>query len=128
MRLVLFDTCILIDYLNGISPAADTLREYSAYSAISVITWMEVMVGAFRLNHEQQQFTRRFLARFIQLPVNESVAELAVEIRARSRIKLPDAIIEATAQVGNRLLLTRNTKDFKNIPGVIFPYTINDNV
>jgi len=126
MRPVLLDTCILIDYLNGISPAADTLKEYAENSAISVITWMEVMVGAFRMNHEQQQITRRFLARFTQLPVNEAVAELAAAIRAQRGIKLPDAIIDATAQVDNRLLLTRNVKDFKNIPGVIFPYTVDD--
>jgi len=128
MRPVLFDTCILIDYLNGVLPAADTLKEYSINSAISVITWMEVMVGAFRLSHEQQQVTRRFLARFAQLPVNESVAELAVAIRAQRGIKLPDAIIDATAQVGNRLLLTRNVKDFKNSPSVIFPYTVGGSV
>ena len=128
MRSVLFDTCILIDYLNGISPAADILKEYAGNSAISVITWMEVMVGAFRLDHERQQITRRFLERFAQLPVSGAVAELAAAIRAQRGIKLPDAIIEATAQVENRLLVTRNVKDFKNIPGVIFPYTVDNSV
>ena len=126
MRPVIFDTCILIDYLNGVLPAADTLKEYSGNSAISVITWMEVMVGAFRLDQKQQHITRRFLARFPMLPVNEAVAELAAAIRARLGIKLPDAIIDATAQVWNRLLLTRNVKDFKNTPGVIVPYTVGD--
>ena len=127
MRSVLLDTCILIDYLNGIPPAADIVKEYTGSSAISVITWMEVMVGAFRLDHEKQQMTRRFLARFTPLPVGEAVAELAAAIRAQRGIKLPDAIIDATAQVENRLLFTRNVKDFKNAPGVIFPYTINNN-
>lgn len=124
MRAVLFDTCILIDYLNGVAFAADTLKEYASDSAVSVITWMEVMVGALRLDKEQQQVTRCFLARFTQLPVCEAVAELAVVIRSRSGIKLPDAIIDATAQTGNRLLITRNVKDFKNSPDVIFPYTL----
>ena len=127
MRPVLLDTCILIDYLNGISPAVSTLQEHVGNSAISVITWMEVMVGAFRLDHKRQQVTRRFLAGFTQLPVSGAVAELAAMIRAQRGIKLPDAIIDATAQVENRLLLTRNVKDFKNIPGVIFPYTVDDN-
>ena len=124
MRLVLFDTCILIDYLNGVPTAADTLNKYAGISAISVITWMEVMVGALRLDNERRQATRRFLALFTQLPVNEAVAEFAVAIREQRGIKLPDAIIEATAQVENRLLITRNVKDFKNTPGVIFPYTV----
>lgn len=124
MRKVLFDTCILIDYLNGVSPAADTLEAYSGSAAVSVITWMEVMVGAFRMDYERQQITRRFMARFTQLPVSEAVAELAASIRAQRGIKLPDAIIDATAQVENRLLFTRNVKDFKNVPGVIFPYSV----
>jgi predicted nucleic acid-binding protein len=124
VRAVLFDTCILIDYLNGIMLAADTLKRYANDPAISMITWMEVMVGAKRLNNEQQQITRRFLAQFIQLPISEAVAEQAVVIRSQRGIKLPDAIIDATAQVGNRLLITRNVKDFKNSLGVIFPYTI----
>jgi predicted nucleic acid-binding protein len=34
------------------------------------------------------------------------------------------AIIGATAQVENRLLITRNISDFRKNPGVIFPYEI----
>jgi predicted nucleic acid-binding protein len=83
---------------------------------------MEVMVGARRLN--QEQATRRFLARFTHLPVSEAVVEQAVSIRSKYGIKLPDAIIDATAQSENRLLITRNVKDFKNSPSVIFPYAI----
>ena len=45
-QLVLFDTNILIDYLNGIPQAREVLTEYHANPAISAITWMEVMVGA----------------------------------------------------------------------------------
>ncbi|MDR3254382.1 MAG: type II toxin-antitoxin system VapC family toxin [Synergistaceae bacterium] len=124
MRAVLFDTCILIDYLNGVLFSAETLKLYSGDPAISVITWMEVMVGALRLDEAQQLTTRRFLARFLKLSVNDSVAERAVLIRAERKIKLPDAIIDATAQMENRLLLTRNTRDFIDSPGVVFPYTI----
>ena len=37
-------------------------------------------------------------------------------------MKLPDAIILATAQIHRYELVTRNTKDFFGIPGVITPY------
>ena len=40
----LFDTNILIDYLNGVEAARTELGRYSD-KAISLITWMEVMVG-----------------------------------------------------------------------------------
>ena len=124
MRAALFDTCILIDYFNGIALAAETLKRYAGDPAISVITWMEIMVGAHRLEETQRLATRRFLARFLKLPVSDSVAERAVIIRSERKIKLPDAIIDATAEVENRLFLTRNTRDFRDSPGAVFPYTI----
>ena len=41
----LFDTNILVDYLNAVPEARTELQRYTE-RAISIITWMEVMVGA----------------------------------------------------------------------------------
>lgn len=41
----LFDTNILIDYLNGVPQARDELTRYAAKS-ISIVTFMEVLIGA----------------------------------------------------------------------------------
>ena len=41
----LFDTNILIDYLRGLPAARDELNRHQD-KAISVVTWMEIMVGA----------------------------------------------------------------------------------
>lgn len=47
---------------------------------------------------------------------------MAVEAGRSSRLRLPDAIIWATAQDEQTPLLTRNTKDFPlGTPGVIVP-------
>lgn len=43
-------------------------------------------------------------------------ANQTILIRRQYKIKLPDAIIAATALVHNLILVTRNTSDFKNIP------------
>jgi predicted nucleic acid-binding protein len=40
-----FDTNILVDYLNGFPQAAEELNRYSQ-RLISQITWMEVLQGA----------------------------------------------------------------------------------
>jgi predicted nucleic acid-binding protein len=49
--------------------------------------------------------------------------ERAVALNGDKRIKLPDAIIWATARTSDRLLMTRNTKDFAaDEPGVRVPY------
>jgi predicted nucleic acid-binding protein len=46
----LFDTNVLIDYLQGVSEAREELARF-ADAAISIVTWMEVMVGATDDNH-----------------------------------------------------------------------------
>jgi predicted nucleic acid-binding protein len=117
----LFDTNILIDYLNGVEQAKTELDKYSD-KAISLITWMEVMVGA---TPETENIVRGFLSGFVNLPIEERVSDVAVALRKQHKIKLPDAIVWATAQVNKRILVTRNTKDFSHDePGVRVPYRI----
>lgn len=118
----LFDTNILIDYLNGIEAAATELDSFPD-KAISLITWMEVMVGAS--TDAEKHIIMAFLAQFEMLPIDNPVSSLAVEIRQQLKIKLPDAIILATARVHRRLLVTRSTKDFgPDSPGIRVPYVV----
>lgn len=115
----LFDTNILIDYLNGSSPARAELERYTD-KAISIVTWMEVMVGA---KGEVQAPTRAFLKSFQHIAIDDDVAERAVDLRKTHRMKLPDAIVWASAQGHAMLLVTRNTKDYpKGDPGIRVPY------
>ena len=104
----LFDTNILIDYLNGIPDAGKEIGRYRE-KAISLITWIEVMVGA---TAQDDAIIKAFLSQFELLPIDSTVSTEAVTIRRTRRIKLPDAIILATARTTDRLLITRNTKDF----------------
>ncbi|MGI0016746.1 MAG: PIN domain-containing protein, partial [Nitrososphaera sp.] len=58
-------------------------------------------------------------------PVDVAVAEQAVQLRRAHRLRLPDAIIWATAQVHEAVLVSRNTKDFNpDWDGIRVPYTI----
>ena len=84
-RPVLFDTCILIDYLRGI-PQARAVCDRNADRAISIVTWMEVMAGVTAGNEDE---TRGFLLNFQPLPLTPEIAERAVAIRRASKIKLP---------------------------------------
>jgi len=53
------------------------------------------------------------------------VAEIAVSIRRKFKMCLPDAIIWASAKRENALLISRNTKDFPaDSPGVRAPYRV----
>lgn len=117
----LFDTNILIDYLNGIKPAGDELIRYQDV-AISIVSWMEVLAGA---PPAFESDTRRFLTRFDLVGIDERIADRAVSLRRTHRIKLPDAIIWASALVESRLLVTRNERDFPaDDPGVRIPYRL----
>jgi predicted nucleic acid-binding protein len=89
---------------------------------ISPITWMEVMAG---VNPEAEAPVRQFLNRFTQVDINSQVAAGAVAIRRQHRMKLPDAIIWASAQSISALLVSRNKKDFPpDEPGVRIPYEL----
>ncbi|PNU18573.1 VapC toxin family PIN domain ribonuclease [Geothermobacter hydrogeniphilus] len=117
----LLDTNILIDYLNGIEQAREELDRHDRL-LISVITWMEVMVGA---TAEEDAPVRAFLSRFEVVPVTPEIAERAVEIRRQTGIRLPDAIIWAGAQCEDALLVSRNSRDFPpDAPGVRMPYLL----
>ena len=118
----LFDTNILIDHLNGISKATRELKR-SSHPAISMITWIEVMTGAS--SPAEEVVLRSFLLNFECLPVSSAVAERAAVMRRQMKIKMPDAIILATAEVAGQILVTRNVKDFPaGMRGVRVPYKI----
>jgi hypothetical protein len=116
----LFDTNILIDHLNKVAAARNEINRY-ADRFISTITWIEVLVGA---TPATEAATRAYLDQFFSVvPLNDAVADRAVALRRQHGLKLPDAVIWASAQVHGLLLVTRNTKDFPaSEPGVRIPY------
>ena len=117
----LLDTNILIDYLNGIEAAREEIDRYDT-PMISPITWMEVMVGT---SNAERDIIRSFLSRFHQVDIDAAVAEIAVGVRQAHKIRLPDAIIWASAKKESALLVSRNTKDFPvDAPGIRIPYTL----
>lgn len=118
----LFDTNILIDHLNAIPQARAEIGRYRD-KAISIITWMEVMVGA---SADLEPATNRFLQGFEVLALDRRIAERAVELRRQHRrLKLPDAVIWATAQCHDMLFITRDTKSLPaGEPGIRTPYSI----
>jgi hypothetical protein len=81
---------------------------------------MEVMVGA---DYDLESATRSFLNSFDVAAVDEQIAQCAVSLRCNHRIKLPDAIIWATAQVPAMPFVTRSATDFPiDDPGIRAPY------
>ena len=117
----LFDTNILIDYLNGVDEAAIEIAR-PAERLVSIVTWMEVLAGA--RDDSEEEVIEMFLRDFRVVDLTRRVAREAVEIRRARRIRLPDAIVWASARAESAALVTRNTKDFpKTDPKIRVPYT-----
>jgi len=62
---------------------------------------------------------KNFINEINVVDLEKEIKLKTVEIRKAHRIKLPDAIIAATAIVKNCSLITRNTVDFENISGLV---------
>jgi len=114
------DTNILVDFAQTREGAA---REFVLYDRlfISRITWIEFLVGA--KDDVEAQKRRLMLENFEVLEVEPAVAAETLLIRKKARLKLPDAIILATARVHGLLLVTRNHRDFRRgEPDIRIPY------
>jgi predicted nucleic acid-binding protein len=116
----LLDSDILLDFLDGHAAAAREIARYHE-CCVSVVSWMEVLAGA--RTQADEDVRRGFLGHFRVVPLTTQVAEEAVKLRREYRLKLPDAIIWASAITENCLLVSRNTKHFPaNQASVRFPY------
>lgn len=121
MVTALFDTNILLDHIKGFRSAFEELSRYDD-RAISIITVIEVLVGT---TPETESRERALLGDFSIVPLDDAVAEEAARLRRARRVKLPDAVIWASARSQGRLLVTRNTKDFPaDDPSVRHPYVV----
>ncbi len=124
----LLDSNVIIDYLaenlplKGKTFISDVINEDFL---ISIITHIEVLgFNSGSLSTDKQ--TRFFIDLATICYLNDKVASETINIRRVLKLKLPDAIIAATALANNFTLVSRNTKDFKNIQGLqlIDPYSI----
>ncbi len=52
------------------------------------------------------------------LPLTDEIADKSIEVRKIKKMKLPDAIIAATAMVHDLVIISRNTKDFEDLDGL----------
>ena len=107
----LIDSNIIIYHLNQDDIASNFLLQNFQDSAISRVTFIEVL--SFIFTPEVQKTIIEYLERFEIIDTDKSISIQAIENRKIKKIKLPDNIIVSTAQVYNLTLVTRNAKGFK---------------
>lgn len=110
----LADTNMLIDYLenklpeNSIELIDNIAIQLSVISRIEILAWQKA-------SDEQIKILSDFISASTVFSLDEYVIIKSIEIRKTYRLKLPDAIIAATAVVNDLILLTRNKKDFERV-------------
>ncbi len=114
------DTNILIYYLarepqiNEFFSKLDIEEDQLYYS---VITGIELL-GFPDLTTAETVKIKELLGQFHKIDLTSAAESQTINIKTKQRVKIPDAIIAASTQITNSILVTRNVDDFKKIDGL----------
>jgi tRNA(fMet)-specific endonuclease VapC len=121
--MIVADTDVLIDFLEGRSPAADrvALELDRGQLRTTVVSRFELLAGA--KTSPQQKLVRELLAALPALPLDELAADRAAEVRRGLErngvgIGMADSLIAAIVLVHGGILLTRNRRHFERVPSL----------
>ena len=109
----LIETNVIIDYslnklnLNGKNFIAKIIDNFPVISVINKIELLGFSIVTSEI--------KEFVSNSHLIDLSNKITEQTIELRKKHKIKIPDAIIAATAIVNKLTLITRNDKDFKNI-------------
>lgn len=103
--LVLLDTNVVLYYLGNRLTNPLPIGKY----LVSVITEMELLSYP-SMSESEEIIVRDFLTKITVVGLDNNIKELAIAFRKNYRLKLPDAIVAATAKSVNANLLTNDLK------------------
>lgn len=123
----MLDTDICIDVLRQQTVVIDRLRQLAPNDcAISMVTVYELFCGLAKARdlEKEQQKVRRFVSAIVELPFDHSAAESAAKIRAdlerQGNVIGPyDLLIAGHAMASGLTLVTKNTREFQRVDGLI---------
>ena len=121
--MILADTDVLIDYLDGKAPAAGWVAQALRRDQLqtTVISFFELLSGAGR--PREREIVSALLENVWILPLDVEAARQAADARRQlERAGLPigmgDSLIAGIALAHGAILLTRNTRHFERVPGL----------
>jgi predicted nucleic acid-binding protein len=106
----LVDTNILIYLQNGIPSIEQYLNAEFFISDITVLEYL----GVKGLSVAQISARKMVIEACHIINFNTTIRDAAIELKQQYNVKIPDAIIAATALINRKVLLTAD-KDFKKI-------------
>ena len=106
----LADTNAVLYFLSG----NECMKPYiSCKYAVSIISEMELLSYP-KITEEEEKNVNRFLVGSTLLSITNEVKKKTIELRKKYNIKLPDAIIAATAMENDLTLITAD-KGFEKV-------------
>ncbi len=119
--MVIADTNIIIAVIRGNEMAKQLLLKYMPAVYISVITEIELYVGANNIS--KKRTVDQIIKTHETIYINHTISQIAIRLvktyNSNSKnLFLPDALIAATCLHTGFALLTFNTSDFKFIKGL----------
>lgn len=127
----LIDTNILIYYFANQIPKKEISKIEVIFEGsfnVSIITKIEFLGWN---KHTENGFlkSKEFINNANVFNINDEISDSTIEIRRETNVKLPDAIISATALYNNLILITRNEKDFERVKNleIYNPFIIDRN-
>ena len=109
----ILDTNIII-YLSQDKMKITDFASTGDRLCISIISYMESLGHPF-INNEEEAIVKRLCDTCEAFNLTKQITDKTIEIRKQFKIKLPNAIIAASALVNKATLVTANVKDFKMI-------------
>jgi len=117
----IWDTNTVIYYLQQqFPPSAEKFMDNlvnEARPVISAITEIELLCWK-SATEKDLEVLNNFIDDALVIELEQPIKYKTADIRKKHKIKLPDAIIAATALVYELTLVSRNISDFKNIEGL----------
>lgn len=113
----LYDTNVFLSYFAGETKIRKFFAEQFLHDnevLTSRIVRLELL-SLHNLSQREEQIIHEMIEQFSLMPVTEEIEDIAIVLRRKYKIKIPDALIAATAYRTSSILVTRDLKDFRKI-------------
>jgi predicted nucleic acid-binding protein len=115
---MLWDTNSIIFFLQDLLPSSSKaflLQELNRRKPqISIITEIELLSWP-KISTTEIGTISEFLSNFESIGLTEEIKIVTIQLRKSTGLKIPDAVIAATALTHSIPLLTNNLKDFEKV-------------
>ncbi|MDB9452452.1 type II toxin-antitoxin system VapC family toxin [Dolichospermum circinale] len=116
----LYDTNIFIYYMaDELTVSSFFTEKFLNLHEVLVSPIIRIELLSFSgLSKEEEESIEDLLSQFNSVPLLREIEDQTIKLKRQCKIKLPDAIIAATAINQDAVLLTRNINDFQGIAGL----------